>query len=116
VITAVALMASSGVLMILASGAAWWLSFILASGVLFFAFWTAFDGGYNLVRRRHLIKRYGRDGVGRPPKFGFWYAGSEDGAEDAGLDNVMQALPVWGRAAVKLGGLAVFLFFYIKNL
>jgi hypothetical protein len=116
VITAVALMASSGVLMTLASSAAWWLSFILASGVLFFAFWTGFDGGYNLTRRWHLIKRYGRDGLGKPPKYGFWFAGSEDGKKDAGLDNIMQALPVWGRAALKLGGLGVFLFFYIKNL
>jgi hypothetical protein len=72
----------------------------ITAGLMFFCYWTLFDGGYNHAR-----------------KFGFFFAGSNDGiGNDALLDRIMMPLPIWARALVKFGGILAFLFLYVQKL
>jgi hypothetical protein len=66
---------------------------------LFFTYWTLFDGWYGLKRKR-----------------GFFDVGSEDGKDDAITDNFLQKLKPWQHKLLKLGGITISLFLYLKCL
>lgn len=60
-------------------------------------FWLLFDGIINLVRGHH-----------------FFFAGSEDGADDAISDNILQSMPVLAGAAIKIAFCVATAFVYYK--
>ncbi len=60
-------------------------------------YWNLFDGLYNLFRG-----------------FGWFFTGSEDGADDAKTDNFLQSIPLWAHVFIKIGGSIATILIYIK--
>lgn len=78
-----------------------------------FFFVTFFDGFYNLIRRRILIKSYGLKGVGlNHRQYGFFGLGSKD-KDDAFTDRFFRRLgDVW-HPVFKIAGCIIFLTLYL---
>ena len=74
----------------------WMCGVLVTAPMLACIWWLTFDGWFNNKR-----------------KFNYWFTGSEDGSNDAIMDNILQGLSKWQHIAIKLFLIALFTSLYI---
>lgn len=74
------------------------ISIPIVLGLLFFWYWTLFDGFYNILRNKN-----------------WWYTGTDD-EDDAKTDDFLQQLSLTQHILLKIGGIVAFTLAYILTL
>lgn len=69
---------------------------ILTAPLIASCWWLTFDGWFNNKR-----------------KFNYWFTGSEDGKDDAKMDNLLQRLKKWQHISLKIGLILLFTSLYL---